>query len=144
MGFWSTIGLVSKKQLDEHVLNQAQQFEDLKKIIEESNLANQKRTSELFGELAEKFKLHEQHLVSCLEENHLKTKQEILQNIQDVNDHVTLLDEKREKTLLKELKAIKENMTLLEEVLKLNWANQLLDQLETNIDEFKLSNTKKR
>lgn len=136
MGFWSKIGLASKQQLDEHTLNQTTQLEGLKKLIIESNKVNQELTKALIGEVVEKLELLEQNFIHKLEESQIKTTQELLQSTQNLLTHVSTLDELREKALREELNAIKENMALLEEVLKLNWANQLLNQLETNIEEY--------
>lgn len=88
MGDWSKIGLVSKQQFDEQMLNQSQQFEALKELIIESN------------------------------------------KIQEANA----------KSIRKELKALKARMDLIEEVLKLNWTNELLNQLESNLNEYELQN----
>jgi len=88
MGDWSKIGLVSKQQFDEQMLNQSQQLEALKELIIESN------------------------------------------KIQEVNA----------KSIRKELKALKTRMDLIEEVLKLNWTNELLNQLESNLNEYELQN----
>ncbi|MBU5250389.1 MULTISPECIES: hypothetical protein [Lysinibacillus] len=88
MGDWSKIGLVSKQQFDEQMLNQSQQLEALKELIIESN------------------------------------------KIQEANA----------KSIRKELKALKTRMDLIEEVLKLNWTNELLNQLESNLNEYELQN----